>query len=333
MANDAIKKMSIRVFDEEESAFVDDERDIGIEAQNAVVSFDEDGEIIEDINDPEVTVSSTKTVAKVLKDESNKTIPIEKGGTGQATAAAARAALGIGGAATEDIVPVAKGGTGTNDGTLNGVKLATNGTSKGYIDSNGNFKSFRQPTGNATAGNVLSGKTFANASSDSITGTMTNYSNGDGKAATLTAQDVRPVYNPRSTEGKWFGVTNSDGVKSICVAVPNNGYWQTNDIIRIPESDLPDAYKHDYSEKYISVRTNRLDISNRNKYSTLTVTNGSGTWYIRLSTYPGGQTITVPLSRGSVIDLRQYDQYLSTDTGISIQGIENGHLDITLTPR
>lgn len=101
-------------------------------------------------------------------------LPISKGGTGATTSENARNNLGLGSVATENIVPLSKGGTGTGDGTLNGVKLAVNGTTKGYIDSNGNFKSFRQPTGNAAAGDVLSGKTFANSSNDAVTGTMPN---------------------------------------------------------------------------------------------------------------------------------------------------------------
>lgn len=94
--------------------------------------------------------------------------------------------------------------------------------------------------GNAGNGQILSGYN-AYSGKQLRSGSMTNYSNGYGRAATLTAQDGRHVYNPRSSEGTWFGVTNSDGVKSICVAVPNNGYWTTNDIVRIPESNLPEV--------------------------------------------------------------------------------------------
>ena len=58
-------------------------------------------------------------------------------------------------------------------GTVNNVKLAKSGSSYGYYDGS-TFKTFRQPTGNAAAAQVLSGYTFANASSDSVTGSMTN---------------------------------------------------------------------------------------------------------------------------------------------------------------
>lgn len=44
----------------------------------------------------------------------------------------------------------------------------------GYYTTDGTFKSFRQPTGTATASQVLSGYTFSNADSDGLTGTMTN---------------------------------------------------------------------------------------------------------------------------------------------------------------
>lgn len=98
-------------------------------------------------------------------------LPIANGGTGQTTAAGARNALGLGN--TTGALPVANGGTGTTDGTLNGVKLGKSGSTYGYYDGS-TFKSFRQPTGNAGAGDVLSGKTFANSSSDAVTGTMAN---------------------------------------------------------------------------------------------------------------------------------------------------------------
>ena len=101
------------------------------------------------------------------------TLPIAKGGTGASTAANARTALGLGSVATENTLPISKGGTGTTDGTINGVKLGKSGSQYGYYDG-GTFKSFRQPTGDAVAANVLSGKTFANANSDSVTGTMAN---------------------------------------------------------------------------------------------------------------------------------------------------------------
>lgn len=73
----------------------------------------------------------------------------------------------------DGIIGIANGGTGSNDGTLNGVKLAKSGSQYGYMDG-ATFKSFRQPTGNAVVGNVLSGKTFANASNDALIGTMPN---------------------------------------------------------------------------------------------------------------------------------------------------------------
>lgn len=73
------------------------------------------------------------------------------------------------------VIALAKGGTGSTDGTINGVKLGKSGSIYGYWDGS-TFKSFRQPTGNAGAAQVLSGYTFANASSDAVSGTMVNYS-------------------------------------------------------------------------------------------------------------------------------------------------------------
>jgi hypothetical protein len=118
-------------------------------------------------------------------------LPIANGGTGATTAAQALTNLGVPSdvakAMSKDvycsqdenrsIIDLAHGGTGSNDGTINGVRLAKSGSNMGYYDANGNFKTFRQPTGNAEAGDVLSGKTFANASSDAVTGIMTDYTN------------------------------------------------------------------------------------------------------------------------------------------------------------
>lgn len=59
---------------------------------------------------------------------------------------------------------------------LGGLYFGTDGSGKwGYKTSkNGAVTAFRKPAGNASVGDVLSGKTFANASSDSMTGTMPN---------------------------------------------------------------------------------------------------------------------------------------------------------------
>ena len=58
--------------------------------------------------------------------------------------------------------------------SVNGVKFGTSGNNRGYYDANGNFKTFRQPSGNATAAQVLTGYSFANASSDAVNGSMPN---------------------------------------------------------------------------------------------------------------------------------------------------------------
>ncbi len=59
---------------------------------------------------------------------------------------------------------------------LGGLYFGTDGSGKwGYKTSkNGAVTAFRKPAGNASVGDVLSGKTFANASNDSLTGTMPN---------------------------------------------------------------------------------------------------------------------------------------------------------------
>lgn len=101
-----------------------------------------------------------------------------------------------------DCILVSKGGTGSTDGTLNGVKLATSGTTKGFINANGNFQAFRNPTGGvatanqATAAQVLSGKHFANSSGDDITGTFAS------QEKTITASRSQQTVTPDS--GKWL---------------------------------------------------------------------------------------------------------------------------------
>lgn len=63
--------------------------------------------------------------------------------------------------------------------TFNGVKLAVSSGKYGYYDGS-TFKPFKDPTGTAAAGDVLSGKTFANAASDAlVTGTLAFSGNAD----------------------------------------------------------------------------------------------------------------------------------------------------------
>ncbi len=98
-----------------------------------------------------------------------------------------------------------RGGTGSRDGSINGVKLGKNGTTMGYYDANNQFRSFRQPTGNATAAQVLSGYTFANADSDSLSGNIINRGEGQwaGNVAQygsyITFQKIPSGYYPPST--------------------------------------------------------------------------------------------------------------------------------------
>lgn len=80
---------------------------------------------------------------------------------------------------------------------LGGLYLGQNAAGKwGYKPSaNGTIIPFRNPTGTATAAQVLSGYTFANASSDSITGTMAN--NGTyNKTLTPTGNNTTSVSLP-----------------------------------------------------------------------------------------------------------------------------------------
>lgn len=65
-------------------------------------------------------------------------------------------------------------GTNTNAQTVGNVEIAYNNGYPSY-KYNGAWRRFKDPTGTASAGDVLSGKTFANAASDTlVTGTMSN---------------------------------------------------------------------------------------------------------------------------------------------------------------
>lgn len=87
----------------------------------------------------------------------------------------------------------------------------------GYKTSaNGSYNPFRNPTGTATAGDVLVGKTFANASSDSINGTMPN--NGD-VSKTLTPTDGGDV-----TATIPAGYTSGGTITAKGGTAYNNGY-------------------------------------------------------------------------------------------------------------
>lgn len=55
--------------------------------------------------------------------------------------------------------------------------LAISDGDYGYYDTNGEFHPFRNPTGDAEASDVLSGKIFSNADEEDVTGTMTNRGN------------------------------------------------------------------------------------------------------------------------------------------------------------
>lgn len=133
------------------------------------------------------TSIGTKTLVTSIEDSSHDQIPTAKAVTDAMSTAGYGDMLAADYTTTvsgTNVISVGKGGTGSKDGTINGVKLGTSGNTKGYYDANGNFKSFRQPTGNAGAAQVLSGYTFANASSDAVSGSMANYSGSSRRTVT-----------------------------------------------------------------------------------------------------------------------------------------------------
>ena len=69
-------------------------------------------------------------------------ISVSKGGTGADNAADARTNLGLGSAATEDIVPVSKGGTGADNAADARVNLGVEQSSKNNIGTGINLASY-----------------------------------------------------------------------------------------------------------------------------------------------------------------------------------------------
>ena len=96
------------------------------------------------------------------------------------------------------------------------------------VDSSGNYgyikagadtvTPFLTRTGNATSANVLSGKTFSNASSSGLTGTMTNNSSGYATIA--------------SNKMGW------DSSNHLWCYIPENAYYSTSYRLQLRNSDV-----------------------------------------------------------------------------------------------
>ena len=86
----------------------------------------------------------------------------------------------------------------------------------------------------ATSAHVLEGHSYVgkDTNDESGIGSMLNMSNHP--TAYLTTTDPRRIHsNNNGTEDCW-AVANSDGVARVLIAVPTNGYYDTNDIIAVP---------------------------------------------------------------------------------------------------
>ena len=95
--------------------------------------------------------------------------------------------------------------------------------------------------GNATAANILTGKTALVAGSK-ITGTMANISTS--KVATLTSSDTRPVLQQsRQTSGdsRVWALANSDGTNRLGFLIPQVGYSPSGTIVGVPYADVASA--------------------------------------------------------------------------------------------
>lgn len=101
---------------------------------------------------------------------------------------------------------------------MNGCYIAYDSNGKLGIKAskNGAVQSFRQPVGTAATGDVLAGKTFANSSSDSNTGTMPN--NGD------LSRTLMPSGNNVTTYQIPAGYTSGGTITANGSEAYNNGY-------------------------------------------------------------------------------------------------------------
>lgn len=101
---------------------------------------------------------------------------------------------------------------------MNGCYIAYDSNGKLGIKAskNGAVQSFRQPVGTAATGDVLAGKTFANSSSDSNTGTMPN--NGD------LSRTLMPSGNNVTTYQIPAGYTSGGTITANGSDAYNNGY-------------------------------------------------------------------------------------------------------------
>lgn len=135
---------------------------------------------------------------------------------------------------------------------LGGLYFGTDGSGKwGYKTSkNGAVTAFRKPAGNASVGDVLSGKTFANASEDSLTGAMVN-------------------------RGAWTGATTGNGDVTIPAGYHNgSGYVSGAGAYNAGVADGKQAVKdnpNDYG--MIDASKMRVDpVVAKNRWETFTAT-------------------------------------------------------------
>jgi len=95
-----------------------------------------------------------------------------------------------------------------------------NGVAKYSLNGGTSWSNFRNPTGNAEVGNVLVGKTFANASGDSLTGTMPN--NG-AFVGTITEKDGTVTIPAGYHNGSGYVSATYDSNISYCFKIGSLG--------------------------------------------------------------------------------------------------------------
>ena len=132
-------------------------------------------------------------------------------------------------------------------GTVNEVKLGKSGTKFGYYDAGGTFRAFKDPTGTASAGDVRSGKTFANAASDNIVvgtvadqGGITEHVNFAYNGSNLYIRIPKGIYTTNASGQNYPEICLTGKYKGTSQTVAGANCVRANDYYAI--NKLPSGY-------------------------------------------------------------------------------------------
>ena len=228
-----IKEISIK--DPSGSGF--DSRDIGAEAQNVEVSYDSNGNIIEDIHASGVVVDHTQGVPKTFKD-----IQTSMGGKAPTNHAASDGTYGV--ASTENFGHVRVGdGVNVNSGTIsvaygNSAKTACEGNDSRLSDTRNttNKVTFNNGGSGDASGAEFNGSAAKTVSYNTIGAAPTSH------ASSATTYGVATTANYGHVKTS-TGITNSSGTISVAYGTAAGTACQGNDS-RLSNSRTPTAHAY-----------------------------------------------------------------------------------------